>query len=182
MKRPPLNGTLEKGRMTAVPEANMLAPSAYYGPTNFSWLVKGRLAGMPRPGIVRPIHEDIDAIKRMGVSVVVTLTDEWEPPVDQFQDADIKCLHVPMPDMHPPTMDQALETCAFVDKCLADDRAVVFHCRAGKGRTGTLLTAQLIWYEPDSDVAIRQVKNANHKWIESQEQLDFLAEFAEFRR
>lgn len=162
----------------ALPEAS----SSYYGPTGFHWLLKGRFGGMPRPGLLRPIDDDLASIKRVGVSLVVTLTEEWEPPVAKMDAVGIQSLYVPIPDMQPPTVEQANSTCTAVAEHVSDESAVVFHCHGGRGRTGTLLAALLIWYSPNSEAAINQVKTANQSWIESTAQLNFLEEFAKNRQ
>ncbi len=172
----------QRKEFLAVPEPYHLAPSEYYGPQNFHWLIRGRLAGMPRPGLLLPMEKDLESLNRMGISLLVTLTKEWEPPVSTLKSFNIDSLNVPIVDMGPPTIEQACMTCAKVDEYVSSERAVVFHCHGGHGRTGTLLASQLIWYSPDSDAAIKSVKRACNKWIESEEQMEFLEEFAAYRR
>ena len=40
--------------------------SAYRGPSGFEWLVQGVLGGTPKPGLVLPLEEDLDALLRVG--------------------------------------------------------------------------------------------------------------------
>ncbi|MEE9389125.1 MAG: protein-tyrosine phosphatase family protein [Paracoccaceae bacterium] len=164
------------------PLASPEAPSGYYGPSNFNWLIRGRLAGMPRPGILRDIDEDLLAIQRTGIQLIVTLTEEWEPPEEKFAEYGIDSFYVPIKDMHPPTIQQACQICMKVEEYVSNDRAVAYHCHGGRGRTGTLLASQLIWYRPDSDAAIRAVKTENQNWIETESQIEFLGDFAAYRR
>ena len=168
-------------RNTTAPAALPEALSSYYGPAGFHWLVKGRFGGMPRPGLVRPLEDDLDALGRVGVSLVVTLTEEWAPPVEKMGALGIQSLFVPIPDMHPPSVEQANSTCAAVHEHVSKGGGAVFHCHGGRGRTGTLLAAQLIWYSPDGDAAVNQVKTTNQRWIESSAQLNFLEEYARSR-
>jgi len=167
---------------TDTPPALPEALSSYYGPAGFRWLVRGRFGGMPRPGLLRPMEDDLVSLQRVGVTLVVTLTEEWMPPVEEMDEYGVQSLYVPIPDMHPPTMEQAISTCTAVQEQISQERAVVFHCHGGRGRTGTLLAAMLIWYSPDSEEAINQVKAANQGWIESTAQLNFLGEFARNRQ
>lgn len=166
----------------ALPSERPEVPSAYYGPTNFTWLVRGRLAGTPRPGLSHSLDSDSRALRRIGVTTLVTLTEEWQPPVERLAEHGLTSLYVPIPDMAPPTMKQAQDTCAFVEQELNAERSVAFHCRAGRGRTGTLLAAMLIWYQPDFMAAIERVKSTNRYWIESDSQMAFLDRFATTRR
>ena len=59
---------------------------------------------------------------------------------------------------------------------------MAFHCHAGRGRTGTLLAAMLIWYRPDFARATQQIKATNRHWIETQSQMEFLELFARRRQ
>lgn len=57
------------------------------------------------------------------------------------------CRHFPIPDHNVPKFDQLLKICQDIDAFLNDDplnRAVV-HCKAGKGRTGTIICAYLLF-------------------------------------
>ena len=154
------------------------AASSYYGPTNFTWLVRGRLGGSPCPGLNDSFASDAEALKRVGITLVVTLTKEWEPPTELFAEFGLKNIFVPIPDMGAPTIAQAEGACKLVEDALSAGETVLFHCRAGRGRTGTLLAALLIWFNPDFDTAISRIKATNRYWIESAEQMKFLAQFA----
>ena len=169
---------LSTAAQAEVPPEREDYPSAYYGPTNFTWLVKGRLGGCPRPGLVQTVEADAASLRRIGVTLLVSLTEEWQPPVSLLADHGLDSLHVPIPDMMPPTRDQAERTCRLVAEALEQGQSVAFHCRAGRGRTGTLLAAMLLWYRPDLSAAITRVKTANRFWIESPAQMDFLKDFA----
>ena len=149
----------------------------YNGPTNFAWLIPGLLGGCPRPGIFRGMDRDLIALQRVQTRLLVTLTDEWTPDADVIAEFDIDSLHFPMQDQEPPTLQQAIDICRQASIYADRGEAVVFHCRAGKGRTGTLLAAMLIWAGDSSAAAILATRQQNHKWIESESQLAFLEEF-----
>jgi len=161
-----------------LPQSDFGALASYHGPNGFHWLVRGWLGGMPRPGLFQPIEKDLASLRQMGVDVLVTLTDEWQPPVDKIEAEGIKSRYVAIPDMHPPSFEQAVATCAAVAGDLAEGRRVVYHCRGGKGRAGTLLACQLIWHGETGEEAIAHVKRRNRYWVESDSQMEFLHEFA----
>ena len=50
---------------------------------------------------------------------------------------------------------------------------------SGKGRTGTMLAAQLIWRGTDAKAAVLEACERNSMWIESDSQYDWLMEFGE---
>ena len=155
----------------------LLVSPEYNGPTNFSWMIRGIFGGCPRPGIFRDITRDLEALERVGTRLLVTLTEEWRPDAEIIGKYGMESLYVPIPDLAPPTIEQARETCEYVSKFSARGEATVFHCHAGKGRTGTLLTSMLIWNGQSSDDAITYARSQNPKWIETESQLAFLAEF-----
>jgi atypical dual specificity phosphatase len=53
----------------------------------------------------------------------------------------------------------------------------VLHCRAGLGRTGTLLACALVRGGLDAGRAIRAVRQANPRYIQTEGQLQFVSEF-----
>ncbi len=163
-------------RAAPLPETDFGALSGYHGPKGFHWLIRGCLAGMSRPGLIQPIEADLQGLVRMGTDVLVTLTDEWEPDTKAIEKEGLISQYVPIPDMCPPTLDQTIEICATVADDIAAKRRVVYHCKAGRGRTGTLLAAQLIWHGATAEQAIGYTKHRNQLWIESDMQMQFIQE------
>ncbi len=153
------------------------AKSAYFGPNNFCWLIPGLLGGTPRPGIFKPPHRDLAALQRVNTRLLVTLTEEYQPDEAQNTAHDIDTLYVPIPDLAPPTPEQAKAICRTVSEYVERGEAVVFHCHAGKGRTGTLLAAMLIWAGKSAEEAIVETRKRNPQWIESDSQIEFLKAF-----
>jgi len=152
------------------------------GPKDFHWLIRGRLGGAPRPGVGfgKDVRGDLDALRRVNTTLLVNLTEEPDPPSHVVEEAGLESHHHKIPDMGAPEPDQAWETCRLVDRYLSEDKVCVYHCHGGKGRTGTMLAAQLIYYGMDADRAVATVREQNAKWIESQKQMDFLYLFSEY--
>lgn len=156
------------------------AAQSYAGPTGFHWLIEGVLGGTPRPGIVRSVESDAVALQRVNTKLLVTLNDNWEAPAAKLAEYGIVSHQVKIIDMRAPEPEVALELCQFVDGYLQNGSACIYHCKAGRGRTGTMLAAQLIYYGRTPDKAIKEVQFKNPKWIESQVQIDFLHSFESF--
>ncbi|BAU48388.1 ABC transporter [Sulfurifustis variabilis] len=148
-----------------------------FGPRGFLWMKKGMLAGTPRPGVVRDIDYDLSALKRVGVTTLVSLT---RNPVDPklLGDYGIDGIWSPITDMEAPTVRQAVELCRQMQGLMADGKVVAVHCRAGLGRTGTVLAAYLIWEGRSALDALESVRCIEPRWVQSEAQVEFLEAFA----
>ena len=155
---------------------------SYFGPTGFHWLDQGRLAGCARPGLVRKMDMDLTLLYRVGVRSLVSLTEEWVPDPAEMARHGIHVRYFPIPDRMPPTINQAVEMCKSSNSFLDQGKPVAYHCRAGKGRTGTMLAAHRIWEGHTAETAISGVQQINKYWIESEAQESFLHEFDAFLR
>lgn len=144
---------------------------ATQGPEGFCWLKPGLLGGAPRPS-------DYAGLRRVGTGLLVSLTAEWRPDRGEIGRHGMRSLYVPIPDFQPPTPLQAMQVCAASSAFTRRGAAVVFHCHAGKGRTGTMLAAMLIWAGQTAEEAIAETRAANAAWIETEGQLAFLRRFA----
>ncbi len=147
------------------------------GPRGFLWLRNGVLAGTPRPGIVADLDDDLVALGRVGVTTLVSLT---QTPMDSTALAahGINHFSSPIPDMAAPTVEQTRDLCRQMQDRIAGGEVIAVHCRAGLGRTGTILASYLIWEGRDALDALETVRRVEPKWVQSEEQVLFLEEFA----
>jgi atypical dual specificity phosphatase len=90
----------------------------------------------------------------------------------------IRCIRSPMPDMGAPGIEQAIELCQTLDRLIAEREVVAVHCRAGLGRTGTVLASYLIWEGASALEALDAVRRIEPRWVQSDTQAAFLEEFA----
>lgn len=157
-------------------------PDANTGPRGFRWLLPGKLGGTPRPGIVASLSEDLQALERLGVTVLVTLEEQPTVPAAALEAHRITPIHFPVADMAAPPAVAAGELCRRLEALLAGGEVVVLHCRAGQGRTGTLLACLLIWDGAGAVEALERVRGVNAKWVTSAEQVEFLETFSQYVR
>lgn len=161
--------------------AAALVPSAHAGPRGFRWLIAGRLGGLPRPGIVAPLEADLEGLVELGIDTLVTLEETPTVPSADLHAHGIESVHFPIVDMGAPTPAPTAELCARVADLMTRG-AVAYHCRAGQGRTGTLLACQLIWAGQSAMAALDAVRAVEPRWVTSDAQVRFLETFAEFLR
>ena len=149
------------------------------GPSEFHWIWPGLLAGVARPGLLRPIDEDLDALERVQIQALVTLN---ETPIDSaaVEARGISHLHLPIVDMYPPSLEDALYAVSWANEQLRLGRPLAYHCRAGIGRTGTLLAAQIIAsFGADQPSALKTIRKVFPRYVQSLEQEQFLSLLAD---
>ncbi len=154
----------------------------------FYWLEPNILAGCSRPG-ARPgryapapddILADLAVLKAHCIGALLSLT-ETSLPGDALSGAGFEALHLPVPDFHPPSVEQFLASLAFLDRARAGGTPAAVHCLAGQGRTGSVLAARLIRDGLGAAEAIATVRAACPGAIESSIQEAALRAFARDR-
>jgi atypical dual specificity phosphatase len=88
--------------------------------------------------------KDLQSLHDQGLRAIISLTEQsltifTSISMELFKKLDIMYLHVPIPDKHPPTMEQAATIMQFIKAMRTQQRPVLVHCHAGIGRTGTIL-------------------------------------------
>ena len=144
----------------------------------FYWVRESQLAGSSRPGGRRDeqLPADLDELQGYGIGAIVSLT---ETPLDEFaiQELGIVYTHIPIIDMTAPNPTQMFDALDAIDLAHGEDRAVVVHCLAGQGRTGTILAAWLIRQGSTTDEAMAEIRAACPHAVENDAQLACLRTF-----
>lgn len=136
----------------------------------FSWVIDEKLAGLGRPGaLARALEADLQDLRAEGVRALVSLTEE-PLPGEAVQAAGLTALHLPVPDMEPPTGADIDRFVEFTSASLRAGRPVAVHCAMGRGRTGTMLACYLVHTGCDPAGAIRQVRRQRPGSIETRGQ------------
>ncbi len=145
----------------------------------FHWIIENRLAGASKPGLMNPLHEDLEYLRQRGVGVIINLTEVSEEEPEAFEGFTLR--HFPVVDMSIPTPRAAAELCQQVASWLAAGQAVMMHCHAGLGRTGTLLACMLISFGHTADAAVTAIRRHSPNYIQSQAQEVFVRHFETFQ-
>jgi atypical dual specificity phosphatase len=156
----------------------------------FYWLIEHTLAGCRQPGLrwqrglaepaADAVGEYLLALRALGIGALVSLT-EHALPLGAVERAGLVGLHLPVPDFTAPSPDQLRTALTFIDRHRAAGTPVAVHCRAGQGRTGTVLAAYLIRDGKDAGEAILAVRAVCPGAIESREQVAALQAYAQRR-
>jgi atypical dual specificity phosphatase len=152
---------------------------AFSRPGGFHWVIKGRLGGMQRPGLLRDEDDDLKALSSLGAQYLVSLTEEAFPP-ERLAKYGVVGIHFPIVDMGVPELQAAAQLIASINRRVDAGMPTILHCKAGLGRTGTLLACLLVFRDFTAVAAINEVRCVNPRYIQSDEQLQFISQFAEY--
>lgn len=147
-------------------------------PSHFRWLLPNQLAGMGRPGLLRDEEDDLYAIASRGISLLVSLTERPFPP-ERLRPFGIDARHFPIADMGVPPRGATERLCRAIEKTIEQGHAVAVHCLAGRGRTGTMLAAFLVWKGVRANEAVARVRATIDGAIQTPGQLAFIRELEE---
>lgn len=140
---------------------------------NFSWFIDDSLAGAQGPTSSR----DIVFYKLQEVLAIIRMEEETisGEPWEMVE------LYEPVTDMGVPTMEQLDRMVRFIeDQIETWERPVVVTCRAGMGRTGTVLASYMVYVGHQPDKAISMVREMRPGSIEGAGQEQAVYQFAEF--
>ena len=147
---------------------------------NFSWVVADRIAGSGQIGgfDTAELNNDLSELESHGIRAIVSLT---TLSLDEavLSERDISYLHLPIPDMHPPSMENVRCFIEFVSAREGERRAVAVHCGAGLGRTGTMLACYLVYNGKGADESLRWLRDLRPGSIETDEQENLVRAYSQ---
>jgi len=135
--------------------------------------------------------EDIDSWKRAGVKAVAVLAEPWEiarywGSVNNYlralENKGFEFTYSPIKDFHAPNLIQLEKLVEWIDAKVKENKPVLVHCRAGIGRTGTVIAAYLVKKGHEVSEAIRRVRMLIPLALEVDEQVSAVYEYYEANR
>ncbi len=91
-----------------------------------------------------PLASDVAALRSAGVTAVVNTCEEYAGPERAYQEAGITQLRLPTVDFTPPKIEDIERGVAFIESEIGKDGKVYVHCKAGRGRSATIVVCWLI--------------------------------------
>lgn len=91
-----------------------------------------------------PFARDVPRLRDAGVRAVINLCEEYCGPIKAYELAGIKQLRIPLVDYTSPSLSQVDQCVAFIDRHVSQGEVVYVHCKAGRGRSPTIVLCWLI--------------------------------------
>ena len=139
-------------------------------PTNFSWVLDGKLAGSGLP----MTYSQFFWLIKHGIKTIITVR-EVPLPSNWFTDSinnidrdNVNYLHLRVEDFGSPSIEEIDRTVEYIQHQIDNKKPVMVHCAAGKGRTGTILAAYFLKNENlTAEQAIKKIRNLRPGSIQS---------------
>ncbi|MFX0208329.1 MAG: protein-tyrosine phosphatase family protein [Candidatus Hodarchaeota archaeon] len=121
------------------------------------WIIPGKLAGSPFP-----LSKELFILPELNLMLVVNLTSRGLPNSlkERLKSSGVTFKRFSVPDFSIPTQDTIKYYLQIVCETLQQEQAVLTHCIAGCGRTGTMIGLFLVTHGYKSIEALKIIHEA----------------------
>ncbi len=91
-----------------------------------------------------PWERDAARLYEAGVRAVVNTCEEYAGPLEEYERLGIEQLYLPTVDFLPPSFEAINRAVDFIDRHREAGHAVYVHCKAGRGRSATIVLCWLM--------------------------------------
>lgn len=91
-----------------------------------------------------PVASDAARLRELGITGVINMCEEYPGPVAAYSKNGIEQLHLPTVDFVPPTDEFVQRGVDFIETHRARGGKVYVHCKAGRGRSATIVLCYLV--------------------------------------
>lgn len=91
-----------------------------------------------------PFPHHVLELKALGIGAVINTCVEYCGPVEHYKTAGIEVLSLPTVDFTAPSIEHIREGVRFIRDQVARGRKVYVHCKAGRGRSATVVMCYLV--------------------------------------
>jgi atypical dual specificity phosphatase len=137
------------------------------GKLNFSWLIENEVAGHAEP----TGSDDLSWLLGNGIRALVRMSDEPKVSPGQIKALGIDDMFEPIPDLSAPSEAQLARMVDFIMESVWKGKPVGVSCRAGIGRTGTVLACYLAKRTHTAQGLVIEVRRKRPGAVETAEQL-----------
>ncbi|HAA57410.1 MAG TPA: phosphatase [Myxococcales bacterium] len=95
------------------------------------------MGALPTNANVQDLYDD-------GVRGVINLCEEYAGPQRAYHKRQMSQLHLPTIDFQPPSLTQVQQALAFIDTQIQQGYQTYIHCKAGRGRSATVVLCYLL--------------------------------------
>ncbi len=92
-----------------------------------------------------PFSRDVPQLQEEGVTGVINMCIEYPGPKSAYEKSGIEQLWLPTVDFTPPNIDDIRQAIKFIERHQKDGGKVYVHCKAGRGRSATVVLCWLMY-------------------------------------
>ena len=136
----------------------------------------------------RNLNADLQRLKEVHkCDILISLVEEGELHklkisnlAQEARSLGIEVVRFPIPDTNVPSLEDARKVALFAKKRMEEGKRVVYHCRGGLGRAGTMCACTLVLLGHDAITSVIHTRQTRPRAIENSLQENFIYKFKKY--